>query len=44
MVIKHPIALARGCFITTAFQLCFRICYYEGPGKSGGTEIEWELT
>jgi hypothetical protein len=27
----------RRCFITTAFQLWFRICHYSGPGKPGGT-------
>jgi len=28
------------CFITIAFQLCFRICHQEGPRKRGsiGTE------
>jgi hypothetical protein len=31
----------RRCFITTAFQFNFRICPWEGAGKSGGTEIEW---
>jgi hypothetical protein len=30
--------------ITTAFQLCFRICRYEGPEKPGGTEIEWDTS
>jgi hypothetical protein len=32
------------CFITTAFQLCFRICHQEGPRKSGGTEIKWDTS
>jgi hypothetical protein len=26
---------SRRCFSATAFQLCFRICYQEGPTKSG---------
>jgi hypothetical protein len=30
----------RRCFIATIFQLFFRICCSEGPGKLGGTEIE----
>jgi hypothetical protein len=34
----------RRCSITTAFQLCFRIRHYEGPGKQGGTEIEWDTS
>jgi hypothetical protein len=29
------------CFITIAFQLCFRICHQEGSGKQRGLEIKW---
>jgi hypothetical protein len=32
----------RRCFITTAFQICFRICHYERPVKPGGTETKWD--
>jgi hypothetical protein len=32
------------CFITTTFQLCFRICHQEDPRKPGGTEIEWDTS
>jgi hypothetical protein len=28
----------------TAFELCFRICHWEGPGKPGGTEIKWDTS
>jgi hypothetical protein len=31
----------RRCFITTAFQFCFRIHHQRGSRKSGGTGIEW---
>jgi hypothetical protein len=31
-------------FVATAFQLCFRICHYEVPGKSGGTGIKWDTS
>jgi hypothetical protein len=34
----------RSCFIAIAFQLCFRICHLEGPGKPGGTEIKWNTS
>jgi hypothetical protein len=34
----------RRCFIATAFQLCFRVCHLEGPGKPGGTEIKWDTS
>jgi hypothetical protein len=27
------------CFITTAFELCFKICHQESPRKSERTEI-----
>jgi hypothetical protein len=30
----------RGCSITIAFQLCFRICHQEGPRKYRGTGIQ----
>jgi stress-induced morphogen len=26
------------------FQLCFRICHYEGPGNLGWTEIKWDTS
>jgi len=29
------------CFITTAFQPCFRIHLLEGSGKPGWLEIKW---
>ena len=29
----------RRCFINTTFHLCFRLCYYEGPSKPGGMEM-----
>jgi hypothetical protein len=32
------------CFIATAFQLCFRICLYEGPEILGGAEIKWDTS
>jgi hypothetical protein len=32
----------RRCFIATAFQLCFRICHLEGPGKPGWSGIKWD--
>jgi hypothetical protein len=25
-------------------SLCYRICYYNGPGKADGTEIEWDTS
>jgi hypothetical protein len=25
--------------IATIFHLCFRICYYESPGKQGGLKL-----
>jgi len=28
------------CFITVAFQICFRICHQEGPRKSGRLGLE----
>jgi hypothetical protein len=28
--------------VATAFQLCFRICYQEGPRKPGRNETGWE--
>ena len=31
--------LKRRSFITTASQLCFRICHLEGSGKSGGLKL-----
>jgi hypothetical protein len=34
----------RRCSVTTAFQLCFRMCHYEDAGKPGGTEIEWDTS
>lgn len=34
----------RRCFIITTFQLCFILCYYEGPSKPGGIEIEWDTS
>jgi hypothetical protein len=34
----------RECFITTTFQLCFKICQKESPEKPGGTEIEWDTS
>jgi len=27
--------------IAIAFQLCFRLCHYEGSGKPGELEIKW---
>jgi hypothetical protein len=30
----------RKCFITNAFQLCFRICHYKGPEEPDGNEIK----
>jgi len=32
--------MQRICFITTAFQLCFRICHQEGSRKWGRTGNE----
>jgi hypothetical protein len=26
-------------FIAIAFQLCFRVCHYEGSGKQGGLKL-----
>jgi hypothetical protein len=34
----------RRCFMATAFKLHFRICHYECPGKTSGTEIKWETS
>jgi hypothetical protein len=31
-------------FITTAFQLCFRICHQEGSREPGGTDTEWDTS
>jgi hypothetical protein len=33
----------RRCFITIAFQLCFRICHLGGPRKQRRTGIEWDM-
>jgi hypothetical protein len=30
--------------IAIAFQLSFKLFHYEGPGKPGGTEIEWDTS
>jgi hypothetical protein len=31
-----------GRFIAIAFQLCFKISHWEGPGKAVGIEIKWD--
>jgi len=36
--------LKQGDFIAISFQLCFRICHWEGPIKSGGTGDEWNIS
>jgi len=29
------------CVIAITFQLCFRMCHWEGLGRPGGLKINW---
>jgi hypothetical protein len=40
----NGVRVERRCFIATAFQLCVRKCYSEGPGKPDGTEIKCDMS
>jgi hypothetical protein len=41
--IRNGLNQAR-CFIDIDFQLCLRICHYEGPGKPSGVAFEWDTS
>jgi hypothetical protein len=36
--------LKQDVIITTSFQLCFRMCHHESPGKLRGIVIEWDTS
>jgi hypothetical protein len=36
--------LKKGDALMPVFQLCLRICHYEGPVKPGETEIKWHTS